>query len=93
MNVLFIYIFFAGIIGDIIIHIFAQQGIMGAALMPYYRSFGNFWPWGKKWNFAKSVFYPAISGGIACVVGLTIAYILIALTTILVKEEENEKQP
>lgn|SRR5574343_993126 len=92
----FLYIFIAGIIGDMIVHFFAyQQSIgnlgFGKSLMPYYNSFRGLPPKMLSGN-TKATLYGAISGGIACVVGLIIARVIMLVIQKIEQKELRDKQ-
>lgn len=81
-----------GFVIDIVLHIFAKNGVMGSSLMPYYYSL-RFLPPSQNWvvlgnPIFKEWFYGGLLAGIAVVVGLLLSDILLQL--IAWKQEKDE---
>jgi len=58
----YLFVFIVGFIGDVIVHYLAKNKILGASLMPYYKSLSK--------NYYLTIFYGGILGGIACLIAL-----------------------
>ena len=72
-----LFIFIAGIIGDLIVHILARNTWFGKSLTPYYDKVGTI---------------PALLwGGIATTVGLLIAEILMQIVTSIYNEANSNE--
>lgn len=75
---LYLFVFICGFIGDIIVNILSRNGIIGMSLRPYYNSLRNFYP-----NFIsrniKEFIYGGLFGGLACLIALFGADIIISL--------------
>jgi hypothetical protein len=87
---LFLFIFIAGMLGDIVIHKSAEFdsiGLpgLGKSLLPYYSSFRRSWPKHMHYPIFKTYFYGALFGGIACMIGLLFAFIFIEISNAIEK--------
>jgi hypothetical protein len=89
---LYLFVFLVGFFADIFIHFFAKRKYNGSfgfgeSLMPYYNSMRH---WGPEWidlpGF-KSFLYGAIMGGVACMIALMGADIIL---TWINKDSENK---
>ena len=90
-----LFIFIAGMIGDMLVHAMVERTSYGQGLAPYYQALGEkffIWPnpeWMEgmtKLKIASSTIQGAIWGGIACVIAL-----LIAKLFLYAKEETENK--
>lgn len=75
---LYLFVFICGFIGDIIINILSKNGILGVSLRPYYNSLRNFYPISFNKEI-KEIIYGGILGGLACLVALFGADLIIHL--------------
>jgi hypothetical protein len=64
------FVFLAGAIGDVIIHLLAEKGVVGMSLLPYYKSLGN---------DTTAYFLGAFLGGLACVIGAVGGHLLMKM--------------